>query len=172
LEDHSQGAAAFLWSCRISRRYLFPIRRHFWYFHRRQQSVARSTLRRNLETRGRSSVINCSRSSDRRAARFERTTTCFPWCRVLTRKTLFTSISPVEAEMISCLSIVISLRSFRRGALLTSITRLRADMGGTIGTDRCRIYCGQPHASYLIIMAGIRNSVIVAVLNPARNARI
>jgi len=117
-------------------------------------------------------VIGCARSSDRRAARFERTTTCFPWCRVLTRKTIFTSISHVEAETISCLSIVISLRSFRRGALLTSITRVRADTGGTIGTDHCRIYCGQPHASFLIIIAGIRNSMIVSrCTSPAQNTR-
>jgi hypothetical protein len=31
-----------------------------------------------------------------------------------------------------------------------------------IGTDRCRIYCGQPHASYLIIIVGIRNSMITS----------
>jgi hypothetical protein len=52
-----------------------------------------------------------------------------PCSRVLRGKTFFTFISHVEAETISCLSIVISQRSSRRGPLLTSITRLGVDNG-------------------------------------------
>jgi hypothetical protein len=57
-----------------------------------------------------------------------------------------------------------------RGAPM-SITRLPADTGGTIGTDRCRIYCGQPQASYQVNIAGFRNSRVRSVgrcCNPAR----